>query len=250
MPTLSSRNRINEKSILYDTHIIQHVSLTSRIHKILLNKPINFKHCAGQYIKLYIENGSYKFFSIANAPHSEQIELHIQSPYLISDPNPFLSNLLACNRIRISKSLGNCILPKVLKRAIIFIAGGCGFAQIKSLLEDLSMRANVIFPVYLYWGVQSYSDAYYLKELRDLMRNNHWFHCDIILNSSSNNEKYVRIGYPTDFVFKDFPDLSNFDLYVSGPEIMVKTAYHLANKHRVCLEHFYTDCDIHKLKNE
>lgn len=177
----------------------------------------------GQYIDILLEDGRHRSFSIANAPHNDEfLELHIR---LVENglftPKVF-NSMQAKELMRIEGPHGSFFFHEDSDRDIILVAGGTGFAPIKSILEHL-IEEQITRTVYLYWGARSEADLY-LNELSE-----NWM-------SENNNIRYIPVlsqaestwsgktGYVHQAVLDDFSDLEPFDIYVCGPPAMIIAA--------------------------
>ena len=119
---------------------------------------------AGQYIDFLLEDGRRRAFSLANAPHRDELlELHIRRV-----PNGDFTDFLFTGveekaLLRIEGPLGQFTLREDSERPILMVAGGTGFAPIKAILEH-AFAEELQQPIYLYWGARAKRDLY-LDEL-------------------------------------------------------------------------------------
>ncbi len=205
--------------------------------------PENFVFQAGQHVKLFFDDGSFKLYSIAKAPGHNTLEFHIQEPINECMLKEFLLSIHERSYILISESMGKCTSPNSVHNPTLLIAGGCGFAHSLSIIQDISQKESVDYPVHLYWGVDKLSDLYYQEYLTDLQFNTDWFKFEIILGNPINSWK-GRVGLVTDYVFKDYQNLQNFCLFASGPTAMIETAYRKAISNKLNPMRFNSDHNI------
>ncbi len=139
-------------------------------YQSLVNQGVSFK--AGQYLELFLPDGRSAYFSIASAPEqNEYLELHIRSMPGSDLNQALLTHLQDKPSVEVSMAMGQCHLVAeelASTKAIYFVAGSTGFAQIKSMIEHL-LFADVKVPMHLFWGVREESDLY-LKDLIDQWR--------------------------------------------------------------------------------
>ncbi|GLQ33071.1 hypothetical protein GCM10007876_35500 [Litoribrevibacter albus] len=144
--------------------IEQVTQLNDDVYKVMLKAPAGKspEFHAGQYLELLPEDGNSYPFTIACAPQGRDIELHIQAH---SDNNSalyILTQLQSLPTMRVKLPMGNCYLPierHTLKKDVLLIAAGTGFAQMKSLVEALAQeddRPNL----HLFWVGKLPSDLY------------------------------------------------------------------------------------------
>jgi CDP-4-dehydro-6-deoxyglucose reductase len=227
----------------YKCSILSHTFLTHKLHNIRISKPKDFVYQAGQYIKLYLNDGTYRLYSIANAPHQPHIELHIQEPNHDNFLKSFLHTLTIDQDLFISDAMGKLVLPSHIEHPTLLIAGGYAFAPFKAILEDLYIKKDVNSPVYLYWGLSKTSDIYHYDELKKIKNSTNWFDFQIILSNPEDGWE-GKIGNLASFIFSDFNNLEDFTLYVCGSMNMVEDIYHKALQNNLTQSNFYSDYDL------
>jgi len=119
------------------------------------------KFQAGQYLQMRMEDGSTRSYSMANPPQeSDSVTLHVRHV-----PGGFFSarvaQLKAGDLLKIELPFGNVALEEDDTRPIVFVAGGTGFAPVKSLLDDM-MKRRIGRPITLIWGARDPSGLYLL----------------------------------------------------------------------------------------
>src|SRR5205085_4287434 len=98
------------------------------------------KFRAGQYLKIILDDGAERSFSMANPPQSNDgVELHIR--YL---PNgrfaeAVFNQLKPGDPVKLRLPQGDFYLRDTDKPTI-FVAGGTGFAPVQSIVEDMLRR--------------------------------------------------------------------------------------------------------------
>ena len=178
---------------------------------------------AGQYLDFILEDGRRRAFSIANAPHDEDfIELHIRHV----DGGVFtdwaFTQMKEKTILRIEAPLGSFTLDEDSGRPMLFIAGGTGFAPIKSQIEH-AFHAGLSRPMELYWGVRAQPDLY----LPDLPRQWEQAHDNfrfVPVLSEPDAGWEGRRGWVHEAVLEDHDNLADYDIYMAGPPVMVKAA--------------------------
>ncbi|WP_354622567.1 NAD(P)H-flavin reductase [Psychromonas sp. MME2] len=213
--------------------------LNDFLYRIFLTPEKNTPYKAGQYISIIMGEGDKRHFSIANAPLSNTIELHIGATPENSYAMQVIDKMKLDGEIEAEIGNGDAYLREESKRPIILMAGGTGFSYVKSLLEQI-VALQLANPVYLYWGVKEYAHFYFETEAAEWakMHNNIHFNPVIELPES---EWLGRQGYVHQAVLEEFPDLSSFDIYIVGRFEMAKVAREDFLAQGAVAEHIFGD---------
>jgi CDP-4-dehydro-6-deoxyglucose reductase len=128
---------------------------------------------------------------------------------------------------------------------VLMIAGGTGFAPLKSMLrhvlEDSSESATR--DIYLYWGARGPDDIYEESLALAWARRYPRFHFSAVLSASSPTEagEHRRLGWVHEAVLADHPDLQGFDVYAAGPPAMIEAIRTTFPRHGLNPEHLHFD---------
>jgi CDP-4-dehydro-6-deoxyglucose reductase len=99
------------------------------------------------------------------------------------------------------------------------MGGGTGFAPLKGIIEH-AFEIGVTRPMELYWGVRSKKDIY-LPDLPEQWAREHSNFRYIPVLSEPDADWQGRTGWVHDSVIHDHPDLSDYEVYMSGPPPMI-----------------------------
>lgn len=181
---------------------------------------------AGQYVDFILPDGRHRSFSLANAPHDDQfLELHLRHVERGEFTEHVFERMKEKDMVRIEGPHGDFYLREDSTRPMIFVAGGTGFAPIKSILEHV-FAAGITRPMYFYWGVRAKVDLYLDALPRAWMEMHAHFHYTPVLSAPAANDEWRgRTGYVHQAVAQDFPDLSDYDMYAAGPPALVRAAH-------------------------
>lgn len=177
---------------------------------------------AGQYIDILMQGGKRRSFSLANAPHDDDyLELHVRHYAGGLFSGLAFSSLKEKSLLRIEGPLGSFFLREDSDRPIIMLAGGTGFAPVKSIIEH-ALQTGMENPVYLYWGARARSDLY-LHELalEWSTGDNEFYYIPVLSDPQTGDQWRGRTGLVHEAALEDFTDLSGFDVYACGPPPMV-----------------------------
>ncbi len=177
----------------------------------------------GQYINFLLEDGQRRAFSLAAQPDADcKLEFHIRRVDGGLFTERLFSSLKPGDEICIEGPLGSFRFEGRSNRPVIFIAGGTGFAPIKSILEGI-LDKEEDRSIWLYWGVRDSESLYFDDLPRRWAERHEQFHYVPVV-SEPDTGWLGRCGLLHAAVVKDHPDLSEFDIYMAGPPAMIDVA--------------------------
>ncbi|MBI3560862.1 MAG: CDP-6-deoxy-delta-3,4-glucoseen reductase [Gammaproteobacteria bacterium] len=190
--------------------------------KLKLPDSIRFAFHAGQYIDFILKDGRRRSFSIASAPQdSTHIELHIRHIDGGRFTGEIFDHIKVDDLFRIEGPLGSFYLRDTSARPVILMAGGTGFAPLKSIIED-SLARGIPRLLYLYWGARGLRDLYQHALASDWATRHPQIRYIPVLSEPDPEDHWQgRTGLVHTAVAADFPDLSGYEVYGSGPPAMV-----------------------------
>lgn len=183
------------------------------------------RRLAGQYLDVLLEGGRRRAFSIANAPahtgsHADDaIELHVRRVAGGDFTNAVFDVLQPGAELDVEGPLGTFVPREDSERPLLFMAGGTGFAPIKALIEHF-LALGTRRPIALYWGARSAAELY-LRELPARWARDVAAFRFVPVVSDPEAGATARMGLVHEVLLDDEPDLSGFDVYMSGPPAMV-----------------------------
>jgi len=197
---------------------------------------------AGQYIEILLKDGRRRAFSLANAPHDDRyLELHVRHVQGGSFTEYVFSQMKAKTLLRFQGPLGSFYLREDSDRPIVLIAGGTGFAPIKGIIEH-ALAEGITRPMHLYWGVRAHRDLYMDTLARDWATQHENLAYVPVLSEPSPGDGWAgRTGLVHEAVLADFRDLSPYEVYASGPPVMVKTVRETFVPRGLAPEHLFSD---------
>ncbi len=180
---------------------------------------------AGQYLDILLRGGQRRSFSLANAPHDdERLELHVRhlpggvfSEYVFTGLQPGAL-------LRFEGPLGNFFLREDSDRPMILMGGGTGFGPIKGIVEH-ALHLGVTRPMHVYWGARAQADLYLDSLPREwAARHPSVLYTPVLSEPARDTAWEGATGFVHEQVLNDHPDLSGFDVYMSGPPPMINAA--------------------------
>jgi CDP-4-dehydro-6-deoxyglucose reductase len=191
----------------------------------------------GQYLDVLLEDGRRRSFSIASPPHdSELIELHVRRvpgggfTDRLFGAGSSAGDLKTGALLRIEGPVGQ-FTYRTGTSPVIMIAGGTGFAPLKSMLRHmLEESAERGRDIHFYWGARGPNDLYEESLALTWAREHPRFHFTAVLSESTDAkhaalagcQAHQRLGWVHEAVLADHPDLSAFEVYAAGPPAMIE----------------------------
>lgn len=209
--------------------IIEKDLLASDVLRVRLKPPKGepFRWLAGQYLDVLLPEGKRRAFSIANAPEDAGlIELHVRKVPGGGFTQQLFEAYPLGSLLRIEGPLGTFVAREDSERPMIFMAGGTGFAPVKAIIEHF-LHLGSARPIHLYWGARLAPDLY-LPDLPTAWSSRHpaFAYTPVLSEAEAEASQHFRSGAVHEAVLADFPDLSPFDVYMSGPPAMIEAARH------------------------
>lgn len=233
--------------------VIEKTLLTEDVMRIRIKLPDaqRLQFLAGQYLDILLPDGKRRAFSIASAPHCEdEIELHIRHVEGGGFTGWVFDELKERDILRIEAPLGTFFIRNdKTERPMILMGGGTGFAPLKSMIEDL-LAHHDNRPLHLFWGVRNGAELYMHEQAQQWAeQNEHIRYTSALSEPGSDAPAGSFTGFVHEAVLKQYPDLSAFDIYMSGPPAMIdagRAAFleHGAEKRRIYFDSFEFGLDV------
>lgn len=206
------------------------VLLTHDIMQLKLKLPETerLQFMAGQYLEILLKDGKRRAFSIANAPHDDAcIELHIRHVPDGHFGDFVFDGLKEKDLLRIEGPLGSYFLREDSDRPVILMGGGTGFAPLKGMLEH-AFYINLDRPVHLFCGARAKRDLYMDDIVSQWLRKYPGLKYTPVLSDPAEEDDWQgETGFVHESVVRHYPDLTGYDVYLSGPPPMVKAGMDL-----------------------
>jgi CDP-4-dehydro-6-deoxyglucose reductase, E3 len=176
----------------------------------------------GQYLDVLLEDGGRRSFSIANPPHdAELIELHARYVPGGGFTERLFKELQPGALLRIEGPIGQFVY-RAGTAPLILIAGGTGFAPLKSMLRHMLEQA-VEREIHFYWGARRPEDLYEEALILDWARRFPQLHFQAVLSESTAQDVGARqLGWVHGAVLARHPDLARHDIYAAGPPALIE----------------------------
>ena len=204
----------------WSARVLEHDFLAADVRRLTLEKPEQAPNFyAGQYLQLIIDDQRFPY-SIASAPHTDDLELHIKPTEGSADSlmaEQYLNEKPAA--VDFTYPHGNCYLDSVPECSVILIAAATGVTQMRSIARWLLAQPEAP-TVSLFWGTLTPEELYLSDELESLAASDHRFQYYPVVSQSSSAWS-GRQGLVVNAAIEDCEDLSSADIYISGSPTMV-----------------------------
>lgn len=219
--------------------------LTGDVMQVFLQLPKSqsFKFIAGQYIDIVMKNGKRRSFSIANLPQKadeEGLELHIRH---VPDGH-FTSKVFTALRVRdllrLEGPFGTYLLQSEACQPMLMIAGGTGFAPIKGLVQQ-ALDKHAAQRIHLFWGARDVQDLYMPELIQHWAREYENFTYTPVLSEPTAPDWDGATGWVHEVVVASYPNFCDFDVYASGPPVMINALRDSLSAKGMRIERFLFD---------
>ena len=210
---------------------------------LTLPRSQDFNFIPGQYIDLLMKDGQRRSFSIASQPEQirdDGLELHIR---LVPDgqftPRVF-KGIKERDLLRLEGPFGTYFLQSEPDRRVIMVAGGTGFAPIKGLIEA-AMAEDPDRHIHLFWGARDRQDLYLDALPSEWVTRYPNFRYTPVLSESTSDSWQGATGFVHEAVIAAYEDFSAFDVYASGPPVMVDAVRDSLSNRGMSIQSFHFD---------
>lgn len=187
-----------------------------------------FNFIPGQYMEWTLphkqtdDRGNRRYFSIASSPTENFLMVTVRFNKLSSSYKNTLFNLPVGSEIIASSLSGDFVLPRSLKRPIVFIAGGVGIAPFRSMAKyiiDKKINCNII----LFYVNKNVKDIIF----SDTFENARQFGLKTVYTLTDENSIPSgwtgKVGRISEKHILEITDYKKGIYYISGPQLMVQS---------------------------
>jgi CDP-4-dehydro-6-deoxyglucose reductase, E3 len=195
----------------------------------------------GQYLDVLLNDGRRRSFSIASPPHdSDLLELHVRRVPGGGFTERLFGELREGALLKIEGPVGQFVYREGTG-PLLMIAGGTGFAPLKSILRHL-IEKRIERPVHLYWGARTEIDVYEQELVLEWVRRYPALRFTVVLSEAQAvAAAHQRLGWVHEAVLADHPSLAPFEVYAAGPPAMIEAIRASFVRHGLPEERLYFD---------
>lgn len=205
------------------------------------------KFLPGQYMEWTLSHhnsdsrGNRRYFSIASSPTEKELLLTVKFYNPSSSYKKKLVELKKNEVITATSLAGDFVLPKNLKKQLVFFAGGVGIAPFRSMVKyiiDKNLQANIV----LFYANRT-ADEIVFQDVFEQAKN-HGITTIYVLTDKQKippnwNGEIGRID--AKILKKYVPDFATRTFYLSGPQSMVDSYADLLSQMKVAKNHIKQD---------
>jgi CDP-4-dehydro-6-deoxyglucose reductase len=197
---------------------------------------------AGQYLDILLKDGKRRSYSMANAPHDDAyVQLHVR----LVPGGQFSTHVFNEMRdraiLRFEGPHGSFFLREDSDKPILLMAGGTGFAPIKSIIEH-AFYAHTDREMVLYWGCRSLQDLYLPALPAQWAREHPNFTFIPVLSDPKPEDNWQgRTGLVHQAIVDDFASLAGYQVYACGAPIMIEAGQSAFAARGLPDEEFFAD---------
>lgn len=201
--------------------------VASDVMIIRLRLPVSerLQFLAGQYVDILLKDGRRRSFSLANAPHDDELlEFHVRHVPGGLFTEQVFSTMKEKDILRLNGPHGSFFLREESSMPIVMLAGGTGFAPVKSIVEH-AIAEGCQRPMVIYWGGRSRADLYRMELAERWAADHPAIRFVPVLAEPVAADCWTgRVGLVHQAVMEDFPDLSGQQVYACGAPGMIAAA--------------------------
>ena len=203
-------------------------------------EPLVFQ--AGQYIDVMLPGGRRRSFSIASPPHDNAlVELHVRRVTGGEFTERVFTTMKPKTLLRIEGPIGQFIYREDPGRPAILVAGGTGFAPLKSILRD-ALEHGSQRSFHFYWGARRPADLYQHALIEAWARRHPNLEYRPVLSHGEAADRWQgRTGWVHEAVLAEEKTLAGATVYASGPPAMVDAIRHDFPKAGLALDELHFD---------
>jgi naphthalene 1,2-dioxygenase ferredoxin reductase component len=199
--------------------VVEIAAATHDVRIVRVEPDVPFGFAAGQFARLSFANLPARPYSMANRPDEAVLEFHIRLVPGGAASEHVRERLHPGDRIGIEGPFGDAYLRDPGPHPIIVVAGGTGFAPIRSIVRTALDRYEGSL-IHVYLGFRDERDVYGENDLSMWMAAYRKLSSHVVLSQPS-DVRQRRIGFLHEAIMEDFDDLRGAQVYACGPPLMV-----------------------------
>lgn len=201
---------------------VSHEILAAKFHYFVFETEAPFAYQPGQYVNVRVSQQRINCYSIATNEGQNRFGLLIDTkPGGVG--SKFFENIKTGDKITYLGPFGVFkFKPDDGAKKILFMGTGSGISPLRCIIDEL-LKNKLEKPIYFYFGLRFSSDIFWNDYFQKLAEANPNFKYKIVLSKPDDTWKGAT-GHVTDLIKTDFPDASEFAIYLCGNKQMTEEA--------------------------
>lgn len=222
---VSTKQQVQVKTLPCRVQRLERLAPDVIVLRLQLPANERLEFLAGQYIEFIHKDIGRRAYSLANGPDGDGVlEIHVRLVPGGKFTTFVFETLKEKDILRFEGPFGHFYLREDSVKPMVLLAGGTGFAPIKSLVER-ALHLGSRRPMRIYWGARDEAGLY-LPELPARWAAEHdWIEFVPVLSEPAADDAWQgRRGLVHKAVLEDLPDLSGHQVYACGSPVMIEAA--------------------------
>jgi phenol/toluene 2-monooxygenase (NADH) P5/A5 len=227
---------------------IEDATPTIRVIRLEVAGGENVAFQAGQYLNLKVPGcDDARAFSLANAPHENEIELHVRRVAGGTATGWLHEQLQPGARLDFAAPFGRFFVRKAAQVPTIFLAGGSGLSSPKSMIVDLLNEGSTL-PITLIQGARTRDELYFDDFFEALAaRHPNFRYLPALSSEPQESDWHGERGFVHDVLKATFADgggsadFRGHKAYLCGPPPMIEACIKTLMQGRLFERDIYTE---------
>jgi NAD(P)H-flavin reductase len=149
------------------------------------------------------------------------------------------------DKLQVELPFGDFYLREDSDRPLLFIAGGTGFAPVKSIIDHV-IKCGLERPMTLFWGARNPEGLYAAQTIEKWLRQRPALRYEPVISDPVPAFAWSgRRGLVHEAVLESFDSVENFDVYACGSPAMVQAARTaLEDRRGLSPDRFFSDAFV------
>jgi CDP-4-dehydro-6-deoxyglucose reductase len=210
--------------------------------RLRLPKGKRFQFLSGQYLDVVQEDGKKRSFSIASAAcNDHEVELHVRHVAGGGFTGYVFDELNVKDILRFEGPKGTFFMRHDSDKPILMMGGGTGFAPLKAIIEQM-IHDGLDRPIHLFWGARGRSDLYQHELAEQWAAEHDLIQYTAVLSAPEPGDEWQgATGFVHEVLIEHYPELSGYDIYMSGPPAMIDAGREHFAAHGLDLDRLFYD---------
>jgi toluene monooxygenase electron transfer component len=199
--------------------------LTSDTARFVIDVGHDLTYLPGQFVLVEFADGVRRAYSMSRPVHCEQrgaLELLIRAKPGGAASSWLFGRLETGAEFVVEGPYGKAYAQSPPRRPVVCLAGGTGLAPVLAIAQQLASDSPGR-PIDVYVGARTAADVVLAERLAALANSGARVICAVEQDPGTGHPRLgpLRTGLALDHLASDWPDLSQHDVYVAGPEPMI-----------------------------